>query len=260
MNAVAYDPTHRRVLAGSHNHILHQLHLTTNGLGQISACHLGLGPINTIRFSDNGEEAWIGTYSGTLVHWNPDRQAIVSQYRLHNGAVKALRLLHGAQEGVSCSAAGEVLAWDWSGKLIRRFGGHTAIVNDLDLSVDGEWLVTVSRDFTLRLFHYATGQIYQAVDLGRRSPKSVLVVDSENVLVGDYWGYLLAVNLRNERVTALRIALNGISSLTRVGANVLATAYDGSLLLIDPHQATKVVQIQGPQQRIGDGSKKEEVS
>jgi WD40 repeat protein len=126
-----------------------------------------------------------------------------------------------------------VLAWDWSGRRARHFGGHTAIVNDLDVSSDGRWLVTVGRDFILRLYEYQTGRLMTAVDLGRRSPKSVLLVNEHQALVGDYWGYLLQVNLDSGQIASQRIATNGLSSLSRIQTRVLATSYDGSLVVTD---------------------------
>ncbi len=233
MNAVAYDPHHARILTGAHNHVLHQLRVSVTGLRFETSYTLGLGPINTIRFTPQGEEAWIGTYSGTLVHWSPDKHAVIGAYRLHDGAIKALRLLADLHEGVSCSAAGEVVAWDWSGHRARNFGGHTAIVNDLDVSSDGRWLVTIGRDFILRLYEYQTGRLMTAVDLGRRSPKSVLLINEHEALVGDYWGYLVHVNLDSGQITSQRIATNGLSSLSHVHPRVLATSYDGSLAVID---------------------------
>jgi WD40 repeat protein len=233
MNAVAYDPHHARILAGAHNHVLHQLRVSVTGLRFETSYALGLGPINTIRFTSHGEGAWIGTYSGTLVHWSPDTLAVIGAYALHDGAIKALRLLADRHEGVSCSAAGEVLAWDWSGHRVRHFGGHTAIVNDLDVSSDGRWLVTIGRDFILRLYEYQTGRLMTAVDLGRRSPKSVLLINEHEALVGDYWGYLLHVNLDSGQIASQRIATNGLSSLSLVQTRVLATSYDGSLVVTD---------------------------
>ena len=69
---------------------------------------------------------------------------------VHEGAVKALRLHPTKPIGVSCSADGSLHSWDFDGNVIRRFVGHMAIVDDVDIEPSGQRIVSVSRDFTAK--------------------------------------------------------------------------------------------------------------
>ena len=127
-----------------------------------------------------------------------------------------------------------VLSWDFEGHLLNRFHGHTAIVDDLDLDPSGRRLASTSRDFTVKVYDLESGRMEHAVDLGQQSPKSLLFWDAHSVIVGNYWGYLLRVDLRDESVTKQQIADNGVSALARCGEHLAAVSYDGSLKLVDP--------------------------
>jgi WD40 repeat protein len=159
-------------------------------------------------------------------------------FRPHEGAVKALRLHPSEPLGVSCSADGTVVSWDFSGSICNRFLGHTAIVDDVDLDSKGDFLASTGRDFTLKVYRLADARLCHSVCLGRRSPKSICFWDPETVLVGNYWGELIKVHLPTGEVTRSQIARNGISSVARTANYAVAVSYDGGLYLVEPDDLT----------------------
>ena len=170
-------------------------------------------------------------YSGAIVRVSPDGREVLA-HPLHDGAVKALRLHPSAPIGVSCSADGGLLSWTLDGEVLHRFPGHTAIVDDVDISPSGDQIASASRDFTLNIYQVADGRLTHSIELGRRSPKSLCFWDADTVIVGDYWGALLKADLRTGKIERRTIAANGISSLARCGEDLVASSYDGGVYLV----------------------------
>ena len=232
MNAVTRDPASGRVIAGTHDHKLHIF--AGAGLASLTEVALGQGPINSIRVAGcAGHEGalFAACYSGAIVRVSPDGGE-VRAHLLHDGAVKALRLHPSEPLGVSCSADGGLLAWTLDGEILQHFPGHTAIVDDVDISPAGDRIASASRDFTLNIYQVADGRLTHSIELGRRSPKSLCFWDADTVIVGDYWGALLKADLRTGKIVRATIAANGISSLSRLSEDLVASSYDGGIYLV----------------------------
>jgi WD40 repeat protein len=231
MNAITRDPESGRVIAGTHDH---KLHVFGAGLESQIEVALGQGPINSIRVAQcAGHEGalFAACYSGAIVRVSPDGRD-VQAHALHDGAVKALRLHPRKAIGVSCSADGGLLSWTLDGEILNHFPGHTAIVDDVDISPTGDRIASASRDFTLNVYDLADARLIHSIELGRRSPKSLCFWDADTVIVGDYWGALVKADLRTGHVTRQTIAANGISSLSRSGDGLVASSYDGGVYLV----------------------------
>jgi WD40 repeat protein len=236
MNAVAYSHAPERVLCGAHDHRLHVFDRAGDELRNERELFLGQGPINTIRVSSHaGLEgvAFVGCYSGAIVKVTPDVE-ISGSFRVHENAVKALRLHPTDPLGVSCSADGILVSWDLDGALLEQFLGHVAIIDDVDIDPGGTRVASVGRDFVLKVHELEGGRLVHTVSLGRRSPKGVCFFDDETVVVTNYWGELIRVTLPDEQVLRRQIATNGISSAARSGEHVVVTSYDGSVYLVRP--------------------------
>jgi WD40 repeat protein len=254
MNAVALDTERHMVVAGAHDHRLHCYRLQDGGLVDERELFLGDGPINSIAISaypDLPGEAFVGCYNGTICRVSREG-TLRARMRIHDGAVKAVRLHPVRPLGASCSADGALLTWTLTGEIVHRLLGHTAIVNDVDLDPTGRLLASVSRDFTLKIYDVATGELVHSFPLGRRSLKSVCFVSDRVVLVGDYWGSLIRVALDAGAVTRATIARNGISSLTRCCDFVVAASYDGTLQAVHPDSLTVIQRLGAMQQRLDD--------
>jgi WD40 repeat protein len=126
------------------------------------------------------------------------------------------------------------LSWDFEGNLLHRFPGHTAIVDDVDIDPTGEMITSVSRDFTVNVYRLADAKLLQSLELGHRSPKAVCFLDPNTIVVTNYWGALLRIDLERGSITPRDIAENGISSIARCGEYLVAVSYDGVAYLVQP--------------------------
>ena len=254
MNAVTLDEEYGMVVGGAHDNKIHIYRLADANLRDGIEVFLGEGPINTIRIAHHPgyeRESFVGCYSSAIVRVGPDGQ-VRGKIHVHEGAVKSLRLHPAKTMGVSCGADGLLLGWSFEGELLESYLGHTAIINDVDLDPSGERLASVSRDFTLKVFQLDNGKLLHSIPLGRRSLKSLCFWDEDTVVVGDYWGTVIRVDLSDGKVTRRAIAGNGISSLARSGDHVVATSYDGGAYLVAPGDLSVVQVARAMQQRVDD--------
>jgi WD40 repeat protein len=258
MNAVTLDEDSGRVIAGAHDQKLHLFRVRGGALHDERELCLDEGPVNCVRVArtpGHEGEIFAACYSGAVVRVGPDG-AVRDRIRVHDGAVKALRLHPREPLGVSCGADGLLLSWDFDGRLLRRFHGHTAIVDDVDIDPGATRIASTSRDFTVKVYDLDSGRSVCSVALGRQSPKSILFWDADTVVVGNYWGYLLRVDLRDETVTRRRIADNGISALSRCGDHLVAVSYDGAASLVEPGDLSVVRRLRAMVQKPCRGSER----
>ena len=254
MNAVTVLDDGQRIIGGAHDQHLHVFTRTGDSLHADTATHLGEGPINCIRASTQDgwqDSLFVACYSGAVVRTDRDGR-VQDRIAHHENAVKALRLHPTRPVGVSCSADGVLTSWRFSGELLHRFAGHTAIIDDIDLDPSGEFLASTGRDFHLLIYRLDDGVLLQAFDLGRRSPKAVCFVDRETVVVTNYWGELLRVDLTTGAILRRQIAANGISAIARVSDRedrLLASSYDGSNYLVRSSDLQVINRLQAMQQR-----------
>jgi WD40 repeat protein len=251
-NAVALDAGRNRVLAGAHDHRLHFYDTQGDGLRHSGEALLGEGPINCLRVAHHegfAGDVFAACYSGVIVRVGlaGERRG---EIRVHEGAVKALRLHPEKTLGVSCGADQILVAWDFEGNLVERFRGHMAIIDDVDIDPSGEYVASVSRDFTLKVYGLRDGKLLHSVAIGRRSPKAVCFFDPRTVVVTNYWGSLLRVDLETEAVTRHQIAANGISGIARSGDDLIAVSYDGTAYRVNPADLEVRNQISGLTQRL----------
>ena len=252
MNAVTVDSCRGRVITGAHNHTLFIYRFTGGGLEEEHAAPLNEGPINCIRIANHlgfEGEAFAACYSGAVLRISADGQ-IKGRIGVHEGAVKSLRIHPTLPVGVSCGADGLMLSWSLDGRLIERFPGHTAIIDDVDIDPSGEYVASVSRDFKLNVYRFADGRLLHSISLGRRSPKSVCYPDSATVMVGDYWGTVIRVDLAAGALSRKTIARNGISSLAYSDGYLIAASYDGGVYLVRPEDLAVVQTLRAMTQRL----------
>ena len=237
-NAVTLDPELGMVVTGAHDQKLHihRCRSTPDGLHVEPGIEvlIGEGPINCVRIARHDGftgNVFVACYMGSIVRVDESGQ-VLARLPLHDGAVKALRLHPDRTQGVSCSAEGGLLSWDFDGRILRRFSGHTSIVDDVDIDPTGKLIASVSRDFTVNVYDLEEGKLLQSILLGRRSPKGVCFVDPHTVIVSNYWGALLRVDLETGSVTPWAVAKNGISAVCATADHLLAASYDGGVYLV----------------------------
>lgn len=235
-NACTLSPQHRLAVTGAHDQTLHLFDVQGGALTNEIEVSLGEGPINCVRVADHkGHEgqSFVACYNGPIVQVSRTGE-ILQKISLHEGSVKALRLHPTQPLGISCSADGAVLAWDFAGNLLDRYIGHLAIADDVDFDPTGTLLCSVSRDFTAKIFRLNDGKLVRTAPIGRQSPKAVCFYDSNTVVVTNYWGWLIRIDLVTGKILKRRIAQNGLSSISRAGESLIASSYDGALYRVNP--------------------------
>jgi WD40 repeat protein len=251
-NAVTLDDAYRAVVSGAHDQKLHLFQKLDGALDKEIEVNIGEGPINCVRVSHHpGYEGqtFVACYSGAIVRVDRDGR-VVHKTRVHDGAVKALRLHPRLPVGVSCSADGSLFSWDFDGQVLQRFPGHMAIVDDVDIDPEGKQIVSVSRDFTAKVYSLDDGKLLHSFPLGRRSPKGVCFLDPRTVIVTNYWGSLLRIDVESGAILTRPIANNGISAVARSGDHLVAVSYDGVAYLVCPADLRVVNTLRGMQQRL----------
>ncbi len=251
-NAVTLADEEGRVISGAHDQKLHLFQKRDGMLVNEIETPLDEGPINEIRVARHrGYEGqcFVACYSGAIVRVDPQGH-VVGQLRLHEGAVKALRLHPTRQIGVSCSADGALLSWSFEGQLLHQFPGHMAIVDDVDIDPSGQFITSVSRDFTVKVYHLDSGQQLQSFATGHRSPKGVCFLETHTVIVTNYWGALIRVDLERGDILTRQIAENGISAVCRCGDDLVAVSYDGAAYLVRPNDLSVLNTLRGMTQRL----------
>jgi WD40 repeat protein len=248
-NAVTVDPEYNLVITGAHDQ---KLHLFDRRLENEIEVRLGQGPINCVRVAHHPgfeRHTFVACYSGAIIRVD-DRGSVLDTIRVHDGAVKSLRLHPSRPLGVSCSADGALLSWGFDGMLRERFLGHMAIVDDVDIEPNGELIVSVSRDFTAKVYRLDDAKLLHSISLGKRSPKGVCFLDAKTVIVTNYWGALIRIALETGDVLTRTIAENGISAVSRCGDYLVAVSYDGGAYLVRPSDLQVQNSLRGMLQRL----------
>ena len=238
MNAATFCSLTKQVITGAHNQHLHIFSSQSQELAQKLEIALHEGPINSIRTSSlpgHEGEMFVACYSGSLVHLDANGQ-VLKKTALHDNAIKALALHPSLPIGVSCCAGGGLRSWDYTGKVLKHFAGHTAIVDGVDIDPSGRFIASAGRDFTLKIHGLDDCVLYHCIHLGRRSPKSLCFASPDVVIVTNYWGELLRVSLADGSVIRQTIAKNGISSITRHGEHFAVASYDGAVYLVEEQE------------------------
>lgn len=251
-NAVTMDDAYQVVVTGAHDQMLHVFDRQNGELSSRRVVRIGEGPINSVRIAHHKQYAgqvFVACYSGAIVRVSLQGD-ILGKILLHEGAVKALRLHPRDTLGVSCSADGALLSWSFSGDLLQRFPGHMAIVDDVDIDPSGKLITSVSRDFTMKVYDLTDGKLLSSHSLGHRSPKAVCFLDSQTVIVTNYWGALWRFDLTRDQVITRQIAHNGISSIAKSGEYLIAVSYDGVAYLVRPDDLSVVNTLCSMQQRL----------
>ena len=92
--------------------------------------------------------------------------------------------------------------------------------------------------------------LLQSLSIGRRSPKAVCFLDPKTVIVTNYWGALIRVDLETEKMLIRPIADNGISAVSKSGNHLVAVSYDGAAYLVRADDLTVVNTLRGMTQRL----------
>lgn len=120
------------------------------------------GPINAVRYTSDGNYCMTGSDDRTLRLWNPNRDDSEAQSRALT--IKTYSGVHGHpildlvianDNGKFASVGGDRTSFVWdvsTGRVIRRFQGHSHRINTVKMNEDCTVLITGSYDQTIRLW------------------------------------------------------------------------------------------------------------
>ncbi|WP_105167582.1 WD40 repeat domain-containing protein [Pseudoalteromonas sp. T1lg23B] len=254
MNAVHFCSQMQKVIAGAHNQHLYLFERSHQNLHEQASIALDEGPINSIvsaHHSGYQGDLFVACYSGKIAHLASDGRQI-KKISAHDNAVKALALHPHQRLGISCCAEGELVSWDFEGNIQQHYLGHTAIIDDVAIDPSGRYVASAGRDFILKVHGIEDGKLHHCIHLGKRSPKGLLFLDQSTVIITNYWGELLKVDLTDGSVVRNSIAKNGISAVVRHGEFLAATSYDGAIYLVDPKQLITVNSLRSMTQKTSE--------
>ena len=227
-----------------------------------------------ITFGDRTVRFWGATKGNELRRWRESRFALTVLAPAPDGVTFALagewptvhlidaksgeelrvlspterrtRSLSWSRDGKQLATGHETVIRLWDpavGKELRRLHGHTATVNGLGFTADGNWLVSVGEDRSVRVWEVATG-VERVRSLVQDSPLSALALspDGRCCVTGDWQGQIVLWSLFDEAGTPrlkelLRVNAHEdhVSALLWLpgGKSVASASWDRSVRLWD---------------------------
>ena len=155
--------------------------------------------VDSVKFLPDGQRLLSASWDGTIRLWdlNTGREARRYNIPYESGSapprVYMIDLLPNGQQFVSGSQDGVIRLWDIeSGEVLREYHGHSAQVNGVHISDDGEWMVSASGgwdtngdDSTVRLWDVATGELLKTfeghthfVNYARIAPNKAFIIST----------------------------------------------------------------------------------
>jgi cytochrome c len=116
------------------------------------------GPIKALAVDPATGRALSGSFDYSMMVWDVSGDAPVRLQRLddHDGAINAVAFVPGGKLALAAGDDGTVAVWELAGKLVHRFGGHTAKIVGLAVSSDGKLAASAGWDRTVRLWSLET--------------------------------------------------------------------------------------------------------
>lgn len=147
--------------------------------------------VDSVRFLPDGQQLLSASWDGTIRRWDLNTGAEIQRYLVEDASVFMIDLLPNGAEFVSGSSDGLIRLWDIdSGDVIREYSGHADPVNGVQVSADGNLLVSASggwgrNDLTVRLWDIESGELLQTfeghghiVNYARLAPNNEFIVST----------------------------------------------------------------------------------
>jgi WD40 repeat protein len=167
VTGVALSPDGHRALSGHHDRTLHLWDLDTGA--ELRPFEGHTYTVGGAAFSVDGRRAISGGFDNTVRLWDVESGKPLHRLEGHTGMVRAVAFSPDGRLALSGNlhAAGSydhapdyhLRLWDVdSGQEVRRFRGHTSLVEGVTFSPDGRHALSCSDDGTLRLWEVGTGK------------------------------------------------------------------------------------------------------
>ena len=139
--------------------------------------------VTSIALSNSGDFIAIGFERGQIKVLDTREFELLTSIAV-KGSVNGLAFLPDEKRLVAGGGKNRVTLWEIKGgKRVRDFAGHTDDVVAFALSKDGELLMTLSRDRSIRSWSVIAGEQLAEFRLGKERPRGIAYLDSGRSLV-----------------------------------------------------------------------------
>ena len=154
LRMAVFAPSGREVLTSSADHTARVWDITTKSMERVFKHE---GWVNTAIFSEDGSLVLTSSADATARLWNATTQESVMVFRGHWGYVRSA-VFAGPGQVLTCASDWCARLWSMAdGACVRVFEGHESWVNSLAVLPDLGFLLTASRDHTIKLWRTDTG-------------------------------------------------------------------------------------------------------
>ncbi len=154
--------------------------------------------INQIEFDREGK-LLLTTFGGELLHlWDLSTSRVRNTYT-HDGRVTDACFFSHSPVIASSTTHGNIFLWKYEGKEDNTIlSGHSGSVNAIDLSLDGQILVSAGADSTIKIWDLVSNKVLKTISNGYNPFECIsLGTGSSLIFAGDMAGNLLIVNIES---------------------------------------------------------------
>jgi toxoflavin biosynthesis protein ToxC len=187
--------------------------------------------VNQCSFSPDGTRLVTSSSDYSARLWSVPDLRLTAVLGDHDDDVE-MAVFHPARPLVAtASRDSRVRVFDFDGRLLHRFAGHTADVISVEWARDGDGLVTSSDDGTVKRWSLERGGLVDDIDLGGVETDTIVAAESGLILAGNDSGEILLVGDGARTVTKAHKA--GVKRLVLdSGRGLLASlSYDRTMAL-----------------------------
>lgn len=213
--------------AGYDNQVILWDQSTERPLNRVLHDHLA----NQCAFSPDGSLLVTSSSDYTARLWSVPDLRLRAVLRDQDDDVE-MSVFHPSRELLATASRDHKLrVYDFDGKLVKRFVGHTADVISVEWAGDGDELITSSDDGTVKRWSLATGELLTDIDMGGVETDTIVIGQDGTLYAGNDDGEIVVI--RGDSTTAVPAHAAGIKRLVlNAERNLLVSlSYDRTMLL-----------------------------
>ncbi|NYH77369.1 WD40 repeat protein [Actinopolyspora biskrensis] len=188
---------------------------------------------NQCQFSRDGTLLVTSSSDYTARLWSVPDMRLRAVLNDHDDDVE-MSTFHPTLEYVATASRDHIVrAYDFSGKLVRKFVGHSADVISVEWSHSGDELISSSDDGTIKRWSLESGDLVADIDLGGAETDTVAISTDGTIYAGNDEGELIVLTSNGQRTVKAHAA--GIKRLVlgQQHGLLVSLSYDRSMHLWD---------------------------